>query len=163
MGTPQRKTREPCAEGRREGSRALQRAVGARGLPGAARLCSLTWVVGVWMGAKLCSGSFLRVILPPGNTGQCLGRWVVVAPEAALACSGCGQGCCLIPHSARDGPTANGPAQCQQCRGQIPIYKPQFIIISFNCTYMLCFFSFSYYLKERERRVEVKYQVPGQE
>ena len=108
-------------QGGGEGGRAQPRWVGGMGPP---RCCQLVFSDpgGWYMGANLYSVSLLRVILPPGNTGQCLGRFVVVTPEVALACSGWGQGCCLTLHSAQDGPTENGPAPVSvvQGRGEDP-------------------------------------------
>lgn len=71
------------------------------------------------------------VILPPRNTGQCLGTSVVVMTGGGPGIQWVGGlGVCSTPHSAQDGPTENVPAcvSSAQQSGEWGPCSPRFLL-----------------------------------
>lgn len=131
------KTREFVWEGEGREERPGKRA----GCVGPPRGCQGVFSdLGGWsVAADVYSGSLLKVIRPQGHwamSGDIGGRpwrgsWHRVggvrdAAQYSTVCRAAPQRMVRPPR--------------QQCRGETPHYKLQFIIIGINCIYMLCFF-----------------------
>lgn len=62
------------------------------------------------LGADVYSGPFLGAIVPPGDTGWCLGTSVALMTGSALGIKGAGAGVLLTPQDAHDGSPENDQA-----------------------------------------------------
>lgn len=81
------------------------------------------------------------VILPPRNTGQCLGMSVVVMTGGGPGIQWVGGlGVCSTPHSAQDGPTENVPACVSSAQPEwgVETLLPKILVPRMNQHHFLC-------------------------